>query len=246
MTLAKRLLASRGGRALLAWAVAGYIHLVRRTSRWQVRWPPEVEAMAEDGSPFLACFWHGRLMAVTAWYRGPRNIHIMISAHRDGLLISRALGHLGYATLSGSSRRGGATALRATQRLLDEGARVAITPDGPRGPRMRAKPGLIKAAQLSGAPIIPLAGAADRCRVLETWDRFCLILPFARGVILCGEPLRVPRDAEPEELARLNRHLEDRLNALSAEADRLCGRAAIEPSPRPPAPRPSGTERARA
>ncbi len=106
MTFSKRLLDSRGGRALLAWAVAGYIRLVRWTSRWRVRWPPEVEAMTNDGSPFLACFWHGRMMAVTAWYRAPRNMHIMISAHRDGLLISRALGHLGYGTVSGSTTRG--------------------------------------------------------------------------------------------------------------------------------------------
>ena len=230
MKLGKRLLHSETVRALLVWVAAGYVRLLRRTTRWQVRWSPEVQAMEGDGRPFLACFWHGRLMAMATWYRRPESYHVMISAHRDGLLISRVIARIGCATVAGSSRRGGTEALRATRRILDEGGRVIITPDGPRGPRMRCKPGLIKAAQLTGVPIVPVAPAVDRCKVLDSWDRFCLVLPFARGVVLCGDPLRVPREATPDELERLNRELEDRLNALSAEADRLCGRAAIEPA----------------
>ncbi len=241
MSPVKRLLASEAGRGLLAWAAAGYIRLVRRTTRWRLDWPPEVEELERGGRPYLACFWHGRLMVIAAWYRRPENRHVLISAHRDGVLISRAIARLGYGTVAGSSKRGGAAALRAAQRLLAQGARVAITPDGPRGPRMRVKPGTVKAAQLTGAPIIPVAGATSRCRVLETWDRFCLVLPFGRGVILCGEPLWVPGEADDATLARLGRDLEERLNALSAEADRRCGRTAIEPAP--PAPE---AERARA
>ena len=107
MRLGKRLLHSEALRALLVWAAAGYVRLLRRTTRWQVRWPPATQAIESGDRPFLACFWHGRLMAMAAWYRQPENYHVMISAHRDGLLISRVMARIGCGTVAGSSRRGG-------------------------------------------------------------------------------------------------------------------------------------------
>ncbi len=157
-------------------------------------------------------------------------IHILISQHRDGVLISRAAARLGVRTVSGSSRSGGAAALRSMQRLLNDGQCVAVTPDGPRGPRMHAKMGAIKAAQNSGAAILPLSGSVSRRRILGSWDRFCLALPFARGVIFWGEPIHVPAEAGPTELERLRKLLEQRLNALTAEADRHFGQLEIKPA----------------
>jgi lysophospholipid acyltransferase (LPLAT)-like uncharacterized protein len=167
----------------------------------------------------------------------PRGItmHVLISEHRDGQLISRALTSLGVATVVASSRDGGAAALRSMHRLLAGGESVGITPDGPRGPRMRAKPGAIKAAQLSGVPILPVSGAVGRRRILGTWDSFCLALPFSRGVIQWGEPIEVPRHADDAELERLRLRLEDHLNRLTAEADRRFGQAAIAPAAEAPA-----------
>jgi len=115
----------------------------------------------------------------------------------------------------------------------DNAIAVVITPDGPRGPRMRVKPGAIKAAQLSGMPIVAISGAVRWRRILGSWDRFCLALPFSRGLILWDEPLTVPRDADPTELERLRLRLEQRLNRLTAEADRRLGRAAVEPAAAP-------------
>ena len=118
-------------------------------------------------------------------------------------------------------------------RLLAEGNLIAITPDGPRGPRMRAKAGAIKLAQLSGAPLVPASGSVKRRVLLGTWDRFCLALPFSRGIILAGEPIDVPRDATEAELERLRRLLEDRLNALTAAADEHFGQPTVEPAAAP-------------
>ncbi len=241
MKLSKRLLESEGARALLARAAAGYIRIVGATTHWETRLAPSWVALRDSREPFLACFWHGRLMVMAAWNRYPRRFDVMISDHRDGRLIARAMRHLGYGVVVGSSGRRGAAALCATQHRLTGGAAMIITPDGPRGPRMRAKVGTVKAAQVAGVPLIPISCAVSRCRVLDSWDRFCVALPLGCGVVLADEPMTVPRDADAQELARLTRDLEARLNALSAEADRMCGRSVIEP-----APAMSETERARA
>jgi lysophospholipid acyltransferase (LPLAT)-like uncharacterized protein len=163
----------------------------------------------------------------------PDGIRMLISGHRDGVLMSRVIARLGYATVAGSSKRGGTTALRAIARLLAEGVSVGFTPDGPRGPRMRAKPGPIKAAQLAGVPILMAAYGVRRRWVFRSWDRFCLALPFSRGAIVWGEPIVVPRDADKQELERLRQLLEDRLNQVTAEADRRCGQVPVEPAESP-------------
>jgi lysophospholipid acyltransferase (LPLAT)-like uncharacterized protein len=124
-------------------------------------------------------------------------------------------------------------------RTLRRGEFVGLTPDGPRGPRMRAGLGVILAARRAGVPIVPVSFAASRRRVLGSWDRFVLALPFARGVIGIGDFIEIPPDADGETLERLRRRLEDDLNALTHGLDDRFGFAAIEaapPSPgRPPA-----------
>jgi lysophospholipid acyltransferase (LPLAT)-like uncharacterized protein len=234
MGLAKRLLRSEGARNLMARLSARYIRLVDRTTRWTVVRPPETEALEASGQACVICFWHGRLMMMgSAWQRPPDGFSMLISEHRDGVLISRVIARLGFATVAGSSKRGGTTALRAIARLLAEGVSVGFTPDGPRGPRMRAKPGPVKAAQLAGVPILPVALGVRRRRIFQSWDRLCLALPFSQGAIVWGQPITVPRNAGKDELERLRLLLEDRLNQVSAEADRRCGQVPIEPAESP-------------
>lgn len=235
MSRPKRLLDNRAVRAVVAWLAAGYVRLIRATTRWTVECPPATDGILAARRPFISCFWHGRMVMMAAAQPRGQPVHILISGHRDGVLVSRAVAHLDVDTVSGSSRRGGASALRQLHKLLKQGDVVAITPDGPRGPRMRVKPGVIKAAQLSGMPVVALSGAVRWRRILGSWDRFCLALPFSRGLILWGEPLAVPRDAGPAELERLRLLLEQRLNRLTAEADRRLGRATVEPATAPEA-----------
>lgn len=174
----------------------------------------------------VVAFWHSRLLMMgQTWFGGP--FHMLISQHRDGTLIARTIESFGYSTIAGSTTRGGAGALRAILKVLKGGGTIGITPDGPRGPRQRATMGTINAARLSGAIIVPLTYSA-RGRLLNSWDRFLLPLPFSKGVFLWGEPLEVPRDADGEA-CRLE--LENRLNALMAEADRRTGIGPVEPAP---------------
>lgn len=230
MTLGKRLLRSDLAQAVLAVGATFYLHLVYWTTKWTVTRPPATQDMHARNLPFIGCFWHGRMAVMRAAIPPGATIHILISRHRDGALISRAAAGLGVHTVTGSTKSGGAAALLTMQRLLGAGQSVAITPDGPRGPRMRAKLGAIKAAQISGVPILPVSGSVSRRRILDSWDRFCVALPFARGIIVWGEPINVPRDAGDDELDRLRLLLEDQLNALTAEADLHFGQSVVEPA----------------
>lgn len=238
MRLTKRLLRSDSARVIFVWFIALYIRLVHFTTRWRTVMPAATRDYLAGDRPFIVCFWHGRMVMMRAGLPPNRKARMLISAHRDGLIISRALERLGVETVVASRKRGNLAALREMQRLLAEGIDVGITPDGPRGPRMRAKAGAVKIAQLSGVAILPVSGAVSHRRILGTWDRFCLALPFGRGVITWGEPIRVPRDADDAETERLRALLETRLNALTAEADRGFGLPVIEPDAPESAPNP--------
>jgi len=231
MTLLKRILKRKAPQIAGALVGALVVHLVARTTRWQVEKPESVRRLLGEGGPFIGVFWHGRLMMMPFVTRHRGRVHMLISEHRDGLLVSRLIGLLGIPTLAGSTRKGGVAALRAMQRLLDSGQSVAITPDGPRGPRMRAKIGAVKLAQWSGRPLLPVSFSTARGEILQSWDRFCFAWPFSRGTILWGEPIVVPREADARELERVRQQLEDCLNALTARADRLCGHEPVEPAP---------------
>lgn len=229
----KRILKSDGLRRVLCWLGSLYIRLAYATGRWQVVGGEAARDHWEQNKPFILCFWHGRLLMMPHCWPRNRNIHMLISQHRDGQIIARTVGHFGIRTVAGSSSRGGAQALRAMVKALKTGDCVGITPDGPRGPRMRATDGAVALARLSGAPIIPATFGTARGRVLRSWDRFLVVWPFGRGVIVWGDPIEVPRDAKMDELEAARARVEMALNDITAEADRLTGRDPVAPADAP-------------
>ncbi len=231
MTPFKKVLRNDTVRRVLCWLGAQYIRLAYATGRWTVVGGESPRRFWDDGKPFILCFWHGRLLMMPYCWDRRRPISMLISQHPDGQIITRTVGHFGIDTVAGSTTRGGAAALRTMLRTLKTGGYVGITPDGPRGPRMRAGDGAVIVARLSGAPIIPAAYGVSRRRVLGTWDRFVFAWPFGRGVLVWGDPIHVPRGADVDALEAARRQVEDRLNADTAEADRLCGCAPVEPAP---------------
>ena len=233
MKLVKRLLGRDAARAAAAAVIAAYIRLVRATGRWTTENAEVPERMIAEGRAFIVAFWHGRLLMLTCAWPFAMPMNLVISEHRDGQLISDAVRRFGLRTVAGSTTRGGARVLRQIVRLLKEGASVGITPDGPRGPRMRASAGVIQAARMSGVPIVPLCYASSRRRVIGSWDRFVVPLPFARGIISWGEPIAVPRDADEAAQERLRALLEDRLNAQARALDERLTCPPIEPAPAP-------------
>ncbi len=230
MSVFKRIGSSRRLRSALCWLAARYIRLVWATGDWRMVHGDILERHFAAGRPFLFTFWHGRLMMMPCGWPEGRPLHMLISQHRDGELIARIIGHFGMAAIRGSSQHGGASALRAMVRALRAGECVGATPDGPHGPCMRAGDGAVMAARLGNVPIIPIACSARRRIVLGTWDRFMVCLPFSRGAILCGEPIEVPEQADPAVLEAVRQALEDALNHLTAEADRMFGHEPMIPA----------------
>jgi hypothetical protein len=168
--------------------------------------------------PVVFTLWHGRLLPCTYHHRH-QDVVTLVSHHRDGEYITRLVQKWGYTAVRGSSSRGGLDALRELVRHLRNGRSLAITPDGPRGPREKLKPGPLLAAQLTGAPIIPVASGASRASYFGGWDRFLIPHPFARLQIAYGEPVYVPRRADEAELQAVADEVEGRLGGLMRRVD---------------------------
>jgi len=230
MGLVKRIGKNERIRGLLCWLAAQYIRLVLLTGRWQVVGGEIPAAYWDRGQPFILAFWHGRLLMMMKLWRGGMPIHMLISQHRDGKLIARTVAHFGIGSIEGSSTRGGASALRTILKTLRGGNCIGITPDGPRGPRMRATAGMVNIARLSGCPIIPACYSSSSRRLLNSWDRFAITFPFSRGVFLWGQPIEVPKDLDEAGIEAMRQKVEDVMIAQAAEVDRMMGVPPVEPA----------------
>jgi lysophospholipid acyltransferase (LPLAT)-like uncharacterized protein len=231
MKLGKRLLASATGQAVIAALVAAYIRFVHATTRWEWVNVEIGDRIIDAGGTGIVCFWHGRLLMMPVAQRGGVPYAMLISGHRDGRFIARAVTRFGIRAIVGSSTRGGTAAARECVNALASGTIVCVAPDGPRGPRMRASVGAVEMARLSGKPLVPVACSTTRRKVLGSWDRFLLALPFGRGVYVVGDPIYPPAADDRASVESVRRRLEEALNAVSAEADRLTGHAPVEPAP---------------
>jgi hypothetical protein len=172
-----------------------------------------------DEEPVIVAFWHSRLLMMPL-LRRRRGVTILISRHRDGELIDRAIKFFPIDSVRGSTTRGGARALRELVRALEGGSHVAVTPDGPRGPRNRVQPGVIRLASKTGRAIVPVTFNASRKKVFNSWDRFLLPYPFSRGVFVWGEPIWVVPEENEVGFEGKRSTLETRLNDITAQADR--------------------------
>jgi lysophospholipid acyltransferase (LPLAT)-like uncharacterized protein len=169
------------------------------------------------GRRVIYSFWHGRML-IPAFTHRFRRIAILVSRHRDGEVITRAIERLGFRAVRGSTTRGGVPGLIALLREAKAGHDLAFTPDGPRGPRYRVQRGVVYAASRSGLPVVPAGIEVSRGWVLGSWDEFTIPKPFATAVILLGEPMSMPGDLEGEAL-------EAQCRALEAEMHRVMRRA---------------------
>ncbi|MEL6476225.1 MAG: lysophospholipid acyltransferase family protein [Pseudomonadota bacterium] len=233
--IARWLRASPTGRALASRLCAAYIRLVTRTTRWHVEGKDAFDAMeAAEKNGIVAAIWHGRLfMSPTYAPVDRRRTIAMISNNHDGELIAAIVRRFDVDAVRGSTYdrakrrdKGGIDAYHGALDGLQQGALVAITPDGPRGPRMRAQTGAAQLSLETGAPVIPVAFSVRWGRVLRSWDRFLLPLPFGRGAIVYGEVLR-PEGPVEAFRARLEQVLTETTN----RADSLCRRPAVPPGP---------------
>lgn len=127
---------------------------------------------------------------------------VMVSMSRDGDVIAGVVERLGNLAVRGSSSKEGRKALKDIIHHLRGGGSAAITPDGPLGPYMKLKSGVIAMAQRAQVPIIPMHYEADRRWQLSSWDRHTVPKPFARLVVRYGEPITIPAELSGEDFNR--------------------------------------------
>lgn len=181
-----------------------------------------LERVREESGLYILAFWHSRFVMMPYVYPD-RRIVVLISRHGDARMLGGVLERFGLEVTYGSSTAGGVQALREVVRRTRAGYDVGIAPDGPRGPRRRAKPGVIAIARLSGLPVVPVAFSARPASRLRSWDGTLVPRPFSRGLFVCGEPLVVARAADPAEQEALRARLETELDRLTDRADREVG-----------------------
>lgn len=180
----------------------------------------------QDGKaePAIYCLWHNRLALSMTIYREfvrqrkrSAGLAAMVSASKDGGLLARVLEDFGVQPVRGSSSRRGPQALLELTGWAARGYDLAITPDGPRGPRYVVQEGVTSLAQLTSRPIVPVSCDFRPKITLKSWDRFQVPLPFAKCIVRFGKPLRVPRNASDEQRETLRIELEQRLRELTTD-----------------------------
>ena len=194
------------------------IRLLGRTWRYTTVGGEKAEKVQEEGTSLIYALWHGRMLPLAYCYRN-RSACALVSQHRDGELASRIAEKLGFRTIRGSSTRGGVKGSQKLLRQLTSGFDAAIMPDGPKGPARKVQAGVLRLAQLSGCPIVPVTVGVSKCMTLKSWDGFIIPKPFAKCVVFYGNPVRIPPDAPSTLLEAKRTELEENLNTITHEAD---------------------------
>jgi lysophospholipid acyltransferase (LPLAT)-like uncharacterized protein len=207
------------------------LKLVGKTLQVEEAVPAELHPRTRPGGPIIYAAWHSRLLLGMYVYRDC-GINVLVSQSKDGELLVRALERFGFTATRGSSSRGAISSLKALASVAEAGKDIMIAPDGPRGPREQAKIGVIQLASLTGAPIVPWSWVGNRMKVVNSWDRLRIPLPFSRCVIRSGRAIEVPHDLTHEELEQKRAELEAELHRLAEQECRLCPVAPeMPPSP---------------
>jgi lysophospholipid acyltransferase (LPLAT)-like uncharacterized protein len=217
-------------------ALAGFIRIVKATST-PIHHPPDLIDRLRAQVPFILAMWHGQFMMLAELNNQEFGVSAIVSRHGDAEALAIALEQFGIEPIRGAGagarkrNRGGTFALRAAIRALDNGSIVAMTADVPGSRSRSAGRGIVTLARLSGRPIIPVAAATSRCLMLDTWSKFTINLPFSKFVLVAGDPLFIPENADDAQLERARLDVEKSLNAVTDRAYDLAksGSAYVDP-----------------
>jgi hypothetical protein len=208
---------------LAAALVFGAIRVIAFTLRWHLDDPHGVLLLGAQ-RPAIFVIWHNRLaLSLVIYQRYLQRFHsqhrlaAVVSASRDGALLARILEWFEVEPVRGSTSRRGPQALRELVGWAERGLDLAITPDGPRGPRYVLQDGVIALAQLTGLPIVPVSYRLSWKITANSWDRFQIPLPGSRCDVGFGRPLFIPRKVSPEERLRLRQQLETEMAAMTVD-----------------------------
>ena len=201
-------------KRFLVWLCAWLIRLPGYTLRVTIEDRAGV-ANQPDHPPVIIAFWHNRTALMPVFYErfgGGRTALTFISRSRDGQYITDVAAHFGIKAVRGSSSRHGMSAtLAAVHAADDPHLDIAITPDGPRGPRYQIRPGLIRLAQMTKRPIVAVTFKLGWRIELNSWDRFQIPIPFSTCHLVTSAPIFVPEEATDAELAKINEQVTEAL-----------------------------------
>jgi lysophospholipid acyltransferase (LPLAT)-like uncharacterized protein len=173
--------------------------------------------------PMIHAFWHENLLFLAS-IPVRAELRVMISHHGDGELIAQVVRHLGLKTVRGSTTRGGVAAMLEMLEHAERQVHLAVTPDGPRGPRRHVQLGVIYLASRTGMPIVPYGMAYDHAWRAQSWDRMAVPWPFSRVAGVAGALLHVPADLDRAGQLFFARRLQERLDQAEQTAQRLLRR----------------------
>lgn len=166
---------------------------------------------------FIGALWHNRLLIfplVLRRFFPDRHGAALISASRDGDLLSDAIHRFDYDVVRGSSSKLGASALLQLGEELNAGRDVVITPDGPRGPAYELGPGIVFLAQKTGAQVLPMNMEYSSCWRVKSWDRFIIPKPFCKVRVIIGQPLRMRPASSDQEFENERTRLQNSMLSL--------------------------------
>jgi lysophospholipid acyltransferase (LPLAT)-like uncharacterized protein len=221
-------------RRSLGYTLAGYFWSVARSVRFEIE-PANIYEIAEREMPVILTFWHGQHFLAPFIMKSHHRAKVLISRHADADINAIAAEALGVGTIRGSGainardfhRKNAVGAMREMIDALAEGINVALTADVPKVSRVAGR-GVVALARHSGRPIYPVAIATNRRIVAKSWDRASVDLPFGSGGAVAAEPIRVAPDANDAALEAARELVQVRLDAATARAETLAGRAPEE------------------
>lgn len=214
--MAKKILNAVAKRALwlAAWLLCITLRVKKNNSSL-------FENYRKNNTQCVIAFWHGSMLV--GWYlHRPRNggpVAALVSQSEDGEILSATLVRWGYAMIRGSSHIGGKEAMQLMVDAITQGNSLCITPDGPTGPRHQMKMGAVRAAQRTHVPLFLVGIGANRKKMLKSWDRFEIPLPFSKVSVWYSDPIMVPEDLQDEVLDHFLHGTQGRLVELNIKAE---------------------------
>jgi len=206
-----------------AWILWAVFNLISATIRYRVHDPNNFMGRKDLG-PVIYCTWHNRLaLSMKLYLMFGRRRHQsaglagLVSASRDGAFLAAILERFGIQPVRGSSSRRGPQALLELTTWAERGYDLAITPDGPRGPRYVVQDGAMSLAQVTGLPVAPVTYSLKWKIQLKSWDRFQIPLPFSICEVTSGKIIRVPRETSDADREKFREELQAELRAISKD-----------------------------
>ena len=220
MRVLKRLSKTSIGQKLIGFLFYFITKLISCSIRWEYFEQSRKAKIFDNRHKYIFCCWHNKLFLGPHLLPRNRVINALQSSHSDGMITSLAFQYLGMNVILGSSKRGGIQAFRKMVKCLQLGESIAITPDGPKGPKEKVKEGIIKLAQMTNTPIIPLVWATRKFKTINSWDNFVLPFPFSKGIYSFGKPIYIEKKINLNKFELERQNLENEIKRLTKILER--------------------------